>query len=95
MYIIDGSKMLNKQEAYKELKRALEAPDYMGSNLDALNDVLGETRGEIVMIHACEMLNSLKKYGLSILGVLFDATNDNPYLTFSLGMHRVKANDEN
>ncbi|MBQ6647090.1 MAG: barstar family protein [Clostridia bacterium] len=95
MFIIDGRNMLTRQEAYAELKRALEAPDYMGSNLDALHDVLSEMRGEIVLIHACAMLNALKKFGLSLLEVIFDATNDNPYLSFSLGMDHAKQNAEN
>ena len=86
MYIIDGRKMKTRQEAYQEIRRALEAPDYMGSNLDALYDVLSESRGDIVLIHACAMLNSLKKFGLSLLEVFFDATNGNRFLSFTLGM---------
>ncbi len=85
MFIIDGRNMTSRTEAYKELKKALEAPDYMGSNLDALYDVLSEMRGEIVLLHCCTMLNSLKKFGLSLLEVFFDATGENPYLSFSLG----------
>ena len=94
MFIIDGRNMHTRQEAYAELKRALEAPDYLGSNLDALHDVLSEMRGEIVLIHACDMLNELKKFGLSLLGVIFDATNENPYLSFTLGMKNVNQNAE-
>ena len=86
MFIIDGRNMLTRREAYQELKRALEAPEYMGANLDALHDVLSEMRGEIVLVHACAMLNALKRFGLSLLEVLFNATNENPYLSFTLGM---------
>lgn len=86
MFVIDGSKMTNRQEAYQELKKALEAPDYMGNNLDALYDVLTEMRGEIVLTHACVMLNSLRKFGLSLLEVFYDAAGDNRYITFTLGM---------
>ena len=95
MYIIDGEKMLSRQEAYAEIKQALEAPDYMGSNLDALFDVLTEMRGEIVLVHACAMLNSLKKFGLSLLEVFFDAASDNPYLSFSLGLKQTGDDAEN
>ena len=63
MFIIDGNHMDTRENAYRELKRALQAPEYMGSNLDALADVLGEMRGEIVLVHACTMLNSLREYG--------------------------------
>lgn len=86
MYTIDGSKMLTKKDAYQELRTALEAPDYMGANLDALHDVLGETRGEVTLIHACAMLNALGKYGCRILEVFFDAAEENEFLTFTLGM---------
>ncbi|MBQ3761747.1 MAG: barstar family protein [Clostridia bacterium] len=86
MYILDGRNMLTKQEAYAEIKKVLEAPEYMGNNLDALSDVLSETQGEITLIHACAMLNGLKKYALRLLEVFFDACEDNPYLSFTLGM---------
>ncbi|MCR4620519.1 MAG: barstar family protein [Clostridiales bacterium] len=85
MYYIDGSKMTTRKDAWEEIKRAIEAPGYMGSNLDALNDILGETRGDIVLTHACRMLNSLGRYGCSILEVLFAAARSNKYLSFSLG----------
>jgi RNAse (barnase) inhibitor barstar len=84
MYIIDGSKMTTRQDAYAEIKRALDAPDYMGSNLDALNDVLTETRGEIRLTSACVMLNALGRYGCRMLEVFFDAAQDSEYLSFSL-----------
>ena len=85
MYIINGSAMTTRQEAYAEIKRALNAPDYMGSNLDAVYDVLSEMRGDIRLTHACHMLNALGKYGCRILEVFFDAAQDNKYLTFQLG----------
>ena len=93
MYILDGRNMLTKQDAYREIKTALEAPEYMGNNLDALSDVLSETRGEIALVHACAMLNSLKKYGLRILEVFFDAAEGNPHLSFTLGMRAETSDD--
>ncbi|MBO7359229.1 MAG: barstar family protein [Clostridia bacterium] len=85
MYIIDGSKMATRKDAWDEIKRGIDAPAYMGSNLDALNDILGETRGEILLTHACKMLNSLGRYGCRILEVFFAAAKANKYLSFSLG----------
>ena len=85
MYTIDGRAMTTRQDAYAEIKRALEAPDYMGSNLDAIYDVLTGMRGEIRMTHACVMLNALGKYGCRILEVFFDAAQDNASLSFTLG----------
>ena len=94
MFIIDGNHMDTRENAYRELKRALQAPEYMGSNLDALADVLGEMRGEIVLVHACTMLNSLREYGLRILEVLFEITGENRYLTFTVGMPHTHAQAE-
>lgn len=85
MFVIDGRNMDTRENAYRELKRALEAPDYMGDNLDALYDVLSGMRGEIVLEHACTMLNALQDYSLRLLEVLFDAARDNRYLTFTVG----------
>ena len=87
-YIIDGSAMTTRQEAYAEIKRALEAPDYMGSNLDALHDVLTEMRGDIFLTHACKMLNALGKYGCRVLEVFFDAAEENGFISFTLGHGR-------
>lgn len=85
MYIIDCSKMTTRKDAFEELKRGLEAPDYMGANLDALHDVLGETRGEVRLVHVCKMLNALKGYGCNMLKVFFDAAEENEALTVLLG----------
>ncbi len=95
MIVIDGSKMTSRAEAYKEIKAALEAPEYMGNNLDALHEILCETRGEIRLVHACEMLNSLKKYGLRLLEVFFDACEDNRHISFTLGMKHGGENAQN
>ena len=87
MYIIDGSKMTDRKEAWEEIKRGLDAPAYMGNNLDALNDILGETRGEVRLTCACQMLNALGTYGCRILEVFYRAAKANKHLSFSLG-HR-------
>ena len=87
MYIIDGSKMTSRKEAYEEIKRAIEAPAYMGSNLDALHEVLTETVGEVRLTHACKMLMNLHQYGCRMLSVFFDAAEENKHLIFTVGGH--------
>ncbi len=88
LYIIDGSAMTTRQEAYAELRRALDAPEYMGSNLDALHDILSGMRGEVRLVHACKMLNALGKYGCRLLEVCFDSAQENDQLSFILGRER-------
>ena len=90
MFIIDGRKMDTRGNAFYELKRGLDAPEYMEDNLDALYDVLGEMRGEIILVRPDAMLNSLREYGLRILEVLFEATEDNRYLSFALSNRMEK-----
>ncbi|MBR4235716.1 MAG: barstar family protein [Clostridia bacterium] len=87
MYILDGSAMTTKKEAYEEIRTKLEIGDYMGNNLDALMDVLTTTRGEVRLIHACSMLNALGRYGCRLLEVFFDAAEENEYFVFRLGSH--------
>ena len=86
MYTLDGRNMLSREEAFNEIRSALEIKDYMGDNLDALYDVLSVFRGEINLLHACHMLNALKGYGCRLLKTFFDAAEENKYLSFTMGM---------
>jgi len=85
MYIIDGSAISTREEAYSEIRRALEAPEYFGNNLDALNDILTGMEGEIRFTHACHMLNALGAYGCRLLSVFYAAAEENSRITFTAG----------
>lgn len=85
MFIIDGSVITNRENAYAEIARALEAPEYFGNNLDALYDVLTGMQGDIRFSHACHMLNALGTYGCKILSVFYEAAEENPRITFTAG----------
>lgn len=46
---IECKKMHSMDEFYDELSKKLNFPEYFGKNLDALNDILDETEGDILL----------------------------------------------
>ena len=83
---LDCRKMTDKQATHAYLKRMLRLPEYYGSNLDALYDVLTE-RGEqteLVLIHWRELGAQLGGYGASLLETLREASEENPALEVTL-----------
>ena len=75
-YILDGKKMVSREEAHAYLKETFGFPDYYGKNLDALHDCLTEQKDvEIEVQHEEEMLVALGKYGEKLMQVLDDVKN--------------------
>ncbi|MBP3306306.1 MAG: barstar family protein [Anaerotignum sp.] len=75
-YILDGKKMVSREEAHAYLKDTFGFPDYYGKNLDALHDCLTEQKDvEIEVQHEEEMLAALGKYGEKLMQVLDDVKN--------------------
>ena len=85
MYILDGTAMTTREEAWAEIRRVFETPEWFGNNLDALYDILTETSGDIRFTHACRALNSLGSYGCRMLAVFYDAAQENTHITFTAG----------
>ena len=70
-YILDGKKMVSKEEAHKYLKEAFGFPEHYGENLDALHDCLTEMKDvEVEFLNADDMLEALGKYGEKLFQVL-------------------------
>ncbi len=76
IYTIDCGKMVSREAAFEHIRQALDIRDYMGSNLDALWDVLGGFAGEI-RIFGREKLALPDGYGEKILQVFEDAAKEN------------------
>ena len=75
-YILDGKKMVSREETHQYLKETFGFPDYYGKNLDALHDCLTEQKDvEIEVQHEEEMLAALGKYGEKLMQVLDDVKN--------------------
>ncbi|MBO5149095.1 MAG: barstar family protein [Anaerotignum sp.] len=75
-YILDGKKMVSREEAHAYLKDTFGFPDYYGKNLDALHDCQTEQKDvEIEVQHEEEMLAALGKYGEKLMQVLDDVKN--------------------
>ena len=72
-YILDGKKMVSKEETHAYLKETFGFPEHYGNNLDALHDCLMERNVmEIEVEHAEEMLAALGRYGEKLMQVLDD-----------------------
>lgn len=70
-YILDGRKMVSREETHQYLKEVFAFPEHYGANLDALHDCLSELQdAEIELIHADAMLSALGKYGETLLRIL-------------------------
>ena len=83
---IDGRLMFNRATVHEHLKRALSLPDYYGSNLDALYDVLTERvqPTDFVVSHVEMLDHQLGRYAKALLGTLRDAAENNPAITVSI-----------
>ena len=76
-YTLDGALFTDKESAYKQIKTALELPDWFGNNLDALHDALTTLNGEIEFDNVAAMLNDMGAYAVKILRVFIDSAEEN------------------
>ena len=76
---LNARKMTTRERAHAHLKERLHLPQWYGNNLDALNDCLGEINEptRIVLRFSPVLERSLGEYGLSIIRVLQQATENN------------------
>ena len=75
-YILDGKKMVSREETHVYLKETFGFPEYYGKNLDALHDCLTEMADvEVEVVNADDMLAALGRYGELLLKVLDEVKN--------------------
>jgi len=68
------------EDVHRVFADALSFPDYYGGNLDALNDMLGEVSGEVIILLADREILTERigaKYGV-LLTLLTEVADDNP-----------------
>ena len=70
-YVLDGKKMVSREETHAYLKETFGFPEYYGKNLDALHDCLTEMGElEVEIINTEDMLVALGRYGEKLLQML-------------------------
>ena len=84
--ILDCMKMTSREVMYNYIESVMRLPDYFGHNLDALADCLGELgRDVIIVLYNYEYLEkNLDKYGLKVLKVFSDASQEDYSFTLIL-----------
>ena len=84
--VLDGKLMQSRKALHDYLARILELPSYYGANLDALHDVLTELSEdtELVVTDSLEMQEALGTYGDTLIRVLQDSAEENPFLRIIL-----------
>ena len=81
--VLDGSRMTTQEEVHDYLSRRLGLPDYYGSNLDALYDILSADLPEstrLVVYRREALAQNLGAYSAALLGALVEAGRENPHL---------------
>lgn len=70
-FVIDGQKMLTKDQMFHHLSELIWFPDYFGQNLDALYDVLSEVSDYTIIHfkHVDVFLDEMDRYGFQLIRV--------------------------
>lgn len=86
IYTLVGSKVKNREDLYVELKKELNNPEFYGSNLDALWDVLSYTYDEITLHieNGQDLQNSLGEYFELFIGLLEDLQQQNKNFKYQI-----------
>ena len=71
IFILDGTKMTDKESAYSHIAKVCRFPDYFGKNLDALADCLSELSMDtvVILMNRDTLLEALGDYGFKMLEV--------------------------
>lgn len=86
IFELDGSLMTDRKSAHEHLKTRLALPDYYGSNLDALYDLLTEwgNPARIILKNRDAMITYMGGYADVLTQTLAEAADNNPALEFEV-----------
>ena len=75
IFILDGTRMTDRETCHHYIASVMRFPDYYGSNLDALYDCLGELGDEstVIILNKTILLMYLDDYGEKLLATFRDA----------------------
>ena len=78
-YVLDGKRMVSREEAHAYLREAFGFPDYYGNNLDALHDCLTDISEEthIRLLNWKDAEQRLGNYARSAKRAILDAATEN------------------
>lgn len=84
--LLDGSKMTSKETIHAYLASTMNFPDYYGTNLDALWDVLTTISEpvDITLINKQELMNHLNEYANALLALMHEASKVNEKVIFNI-----------
>ncbi len=83
---LNGRNMNSKEIAHLYMKWNLQVPEYYGTNLDALWDVLStyDKPIQINLINKDKLIENLGDYGEAIIEVFQDAQKENNNINFEI-----------
>ncbi|MBQ6654013.1 MAG: barstar family protein [Erysipelotrichaceae bacterium] len=78
IFILDGTKMTDRETCHNYIARIMRFPDYYGNNLDALYDCLGEFTDDstVIILNKTILLMYLDDYGEKLLETFRDAAGE-------------------
>ena len=80
---VDASSFTDKKALHAAMRAAIGSDDYVGSNLDAMNDVLTSIcrKTRITVKNFAKAEEQLGDYASAFAAALASAASSNPYLT--------------
>ncbi len=78
IFILDGTRMTDRETAHSYLAHVLRLPDYYGNNLDALYDCLSEFSDDttIILMNEKAVKENLGDYGRALIKVFTAAADE-------------------
>ena len=77
-YVLDGDRLLDREQAHRYLAEALDFPAWYGENLDALYDLLTEKGPCTLVLAGADRLRQAGGYPARLLDTICQAAEADP-----------------